>query len=145
MYTLVKFKLYTKSSFIFKPSKVPTKIYSSSWAYISFKIYVPHKENSPPSPRGTTAPPEGRAPQFGNLCYNYSVEWKGSRWMMNCKGSRRKLPWATVKVLSRNLPGGTWENHENLKIAGLRAEVWTRDLTETNQVFSTRPRRLVCI
>jgi hypothetical protein len=35
---------------------VPTKIYISSYAYISFKIDVPHTNNSCPS-RGPTVPP----------------------------------------------------------------------------------------
>jgi hypothetical protein len=33
-------------------------------------------------------------------------------------------------LLSRNLPGGT---EENLRIAGLRAEIWTRDLPNMKQ------------
>jgi hypothetical protein len=35
---------------------------------------------------------------------------------------------AWLKVLSRNLSGGTEKNHENpVRVAGLRAEIWTRD------------------
>jgi hypothetical protein len=34
----------------------------------------------------------------------------------------------------RHLPGGTKEKHENsVWIAGLRAEIWTWDLPNTNQ------------
>jgi hypothetical protein len=34
--------------------------------------------------------------------------------MMNWKGCGRKRSWPNFKVLSRHLPGGTEENHENL-------------------------------
>jgi hypothetical protein len=38
------------------------------------------------------------------------------------------------KVLSRNSPGGAEENHENLRIAGLRVEILTWDPPNTKQV-----------
>jgi hypothetical protein len=34
--------------------------------------------------------------------------------MINWKGFGRKWPWPNFKVLSRELPGGTEENHDNL-------------------------------
>jgi hypothetical protein len=33
-----------------------------------------------------------------------------------------------IKILSRNLPVRIEKNHENLSVAGLRAEIWTRNL-----------------
>jgi hypothetical protein len=38
-------------------------------------------------------------------------------------------------VLSRNLPGGTEENHQkdSVKIAGLWADIWTCDLPHMKQ------------
>jgi hypothetical protein len=35
---------------------------------------------------------------------------------------------ASFKVLSRHSPGGTEENHKNIKTAGFRVEIWTRGL-----------------
>jgi hypothetical protein len=42
--------------------------------------------------------------------------------MMNWKGFGRKFSWSNFKVLFRNLPGGTVENHEkvSVRVAGIR-------------------------
>jgi hypothetical protein len=39
---------------------------------------------------------------------------------------------AQFKVISRHLTAGTEENHDKLRIAGLRAEIGTRDLPNSN-------------
>jgi hypothetical protein len=44
---------------------------------------------------------------------------------------------AWFKVLSRHLPGGSKENHKNFKIACLRAEIWIRDLPNTEQEWGS--------
>jgi hypothetical protein len=42
------------------------------------------------------------------------------------------------KVLFVYLPGGTEEQHKNPdQVAGLRAEIWTRDLPNTNHSITT--------
>jgi hypothetical protein len=51
---------------------------------------------------------------------------------MKWKECGRKLV-AWFKVLSRHLAGGTEESHENLRTAGLRAEIRMRDLQNTKQ------------
>jgi hypothetical protein len=43
--------------------------------------------------------------------------------MMNCKEFGRKQTWPDFMVLSLHLPVGTKENHENLRISGLWAEI----------------------
>jgi hypothetical protein len=43
--------------------------------------------------------------------------------MMNWKGFGRKWSWPNFKLLSRHFPAGTEENHENLRIADLWAEI----------------------
>jgi hypothetical protein len=62
----------------------------------------------------------------------YGVERKGHKWM-SWKGFGRKRSWRNFKVLSRNSPRETEENHEKLRIIGLGAEIWTRDLPNTKQ------------
>jgi hypothetical protein len=59
IYTVVKFNLYNKVSFILQPTKVPNKIYFilPPPHHISFKINVTHTNNLPP--RGPTATPGG--------------------------------------------------------------------------------------
>jgi hypothetical protein len=43
-----------------------------------------------------------------------------------------------IKALSRKFPGGTEEDHEEpVRIAGLRAEIWTRDLRNTKPSITT--------
>jgi hypothetical protein len=50
---------------------------------------------------------------------------------------------ACFKVLSQHLPGWTEKNHEKppVRIAGLRAEIWNRDLPNTKQECPVCPRR----
>jgi hypothetical protein len=43
----------------------------------------------------------------------YSIGSWVNRWMMNWKRFRTKLSWRN-RILSRHLPGGTEENHENI-------------------------------
>jgi hypothetical protein len=52
----VKFNLQNKTSYIFRPVTVPTKIYIVTCSDVSFKTNVPHTNNSR-APRGPTAPP----------------------------------------------------------------------------------------
>jgi hypothetical protein len=50
------------------------------------------------------------------------------------KGCGRKRSWTNFNVLSRHLPGGSEEKHENfVRTAGIRADIWTPDIPNTNQ------------
>jgi hypothetical protein len=54
--------------------------------------------------------------------------------MMNWKdmeGSVHGLIYGTILAL----PGGTEENHENLRMPGIWAEIWTQDLPNMKQEF----------
>jgi hypothetical protein len=54
--------------------------------------------------------------------------------MMNCKGCEMKRLWPNFELLTRNLPAGTAQTLENsVRMAGLRAEISTRDLQNTKQ------------
>jgi hypothetical protein len=44
-----------------------------------------------------------------------------------------KMVVAYFKVLSRHFSGGTEGNHENVRIAALWAETWTRNLQNAKQ------------
>jgi hypothetical protein len=62
--------------------------------------------------------------------------------MMNSKGFCRKR--------SCTIPPYAWKDWGNprktsIRIADLRVEIWTRDLPNTEQVLTTRPRRVVFI
>jgi hypothetical protein len=54
--------------------------------------------------------------------------------MINWKGFGRKRSWANFKVLSRNSPGVTKENHETpVRIASLLVMILTQQLPNTKQ------------
>jgi hypothetical protein len=67
------------------------------------------------------------------LCNSdYIASIKGERWKMNWKRCGTTLVWPSLKVLSRYFPGRTEENHKtSVRTAGIRAEIWTRDLPNT--------------
>jgi hypothetical protein len=50
------------------------------------------------------------------LLRKYSDEWKGYKWIINCKGFRRKRSWHDCKVLSRHLPGEYEINHKKTSV-----------------------------
>jgi hypothetical protein len=52
---------------------------------------------------------------------------------MNWNGFVRKRSWVNFKVLFRHLPRGDEKNHENLRIAGLRAGISAQYLPNTKQ------------
>jgi hypothetical protein len=46
---------------------------------------------------------------------------------------RKEAVVAQFKELFRHLTGGNEENHKKIRTAGLQANIWTRDLTNTKQ------------
>jgi hypothetical protein len=63
-----------------------------------------------------------------------SNEWMIQLLMMIWEGCGRKRLWPNFKAPSWHLPVRTERNHENhVRIAGLRAEILTRDLPSTKQ------------
>jgi putative SOS response-associated peptidase YedK len=59
--------------------------------------------------------------------------------MMNWKGFERKQPWPNFKVLFCHMPEGIEKTHKKpVRIAGLWAEIWTRDLLNVTGVLTTR-------
>jgi hypothetical protein len=58
-----------------------------------------------------------------------SVEWRGDKWMMNWKGFGRKLSWPNLRFCPRIWRD--WGKPRELRIAGFRAETWTRDFGNT--------------
>jgi hypothetical protein len=63
----------------------------------------------------------------------YSVEWRGNKWMMKWKGCGRKRPWPNFNLLFQHLSENSEENRKKVGIAGLRDQVWTRDLPNKMQ------------
>jgi hypothetical protein len=54
----------------------------------------------------------------------YGVEWK-DMWMMNWKRCRRKLSWPNLRHPGICLEGLRKATKKSVRIAGLRAEIWT--------------------
>jgi hypothetical protein len=54
---------------MFQSSKVLTKICTLSCTHISLKKKSPSYKQFTPPQRTSSAPPEGQASQFGNVCY----------------------------------------------------------------------------
>jgi hypothetical protein len=64
----------------------------------------------------------------------YSVEWKDKKWMLN----RRKLEGSGRGLILRHCSGIRLEElkkqrNTSVRITGLRAEIWTRDLSNRNR------------
>jgi hypothetical protein len=64
----------------------------------------------------------------------YSVEWRGDEWVMNWKGCGKKQSWHTFMWCSSICLEGLSKTTTNLRISGLRAKIWSRDLPNTKIV-----------
>jgi hypothetical protein len=66
------------------------------------------------------------------------IQYRKTKWLINkCKGLRRKRSWPTI----RYCPGictdwGIVQKKTSLKLAGLRAQIWTRDPPKRRQDYN---------